>query len=73
MQKKIATGKVQPKMSLAQVSRKFKTELALTKLRVVLAKFRLAAPEEIETLSDAQAVGLAEKAHREGVLDVRKL
>ncbi|KAK3258614.1 hypothetical protein CYMTET_32351 [Cymbomonas tetramitiformis] len=65
MQKRNTTGKVQPKMSLAQVSRKFKTELALTKLRVILVKFHLVAPEEIETLTDAQAVGLADPLRRQ--------
>ena len=61
------------KMSVAQVGRKFKTELAKMKLRLVLVKYQIVKAEDAEGLSNEKAVELAAKAHRDGTLDVRKL
>ncbi|KAK3255688.1 hypothetical protein CYMTET_35144 [Cymbomonas tetramitiformis] len=53
------------KMSVAQVGKKFKTELAKMKLRLVLVKFQFVKPEDAEGLSDEKAVELAAQAHRD--------
>ncbi|KAK3251403.1 hypothetical protein CYMTET_39258 [Cymbomonas tetramitiformis] len=57
------------KMTVTQVSKKFKTKAAKQKLRMVLVQYHILKPEDAMALTDEKAVELAAKAHRDGVLD----
>ncbi|KAK3262517.1 hypothetical protein CYMTET_28635 [Cymbomonas tetramitiformis] len=58
------------KMSVTQVGRTFKTQLAKAKLKLALVQFKVIKPEEALGLKDEEAVKMAATAHRDGAVEL---